>query len=79
MKLLQEESPKKFVPFELTLLVETEAEARLLYHVFNRGNLKDAIFVEDYGNPYKELPIVQDIGDELTRGFIKKHLTEPLR
>ena len=44
MKLIESTPSKQFKPFRLTLEIESEEEARLLWHVFNRGNLKDAIF-----------------------------------
>jgi hypothetical protein len=37
------ESDNQFKAFDITLTIESEDEARLLWHVFNRGNLWDAI------------------------------------
>jgi hypothetical protein len=49
MKILNEEKEvKEFKPFAINLLIETEGEARLLWHVFNRLNLKEAIFHSGY-------------------------------
>lgn len=42
------EKLKEFKPFEITLTVESVKEARLLFHVFNRVNLKDAILTKFY-------------------------------
>lgn len=45
MKLLKENksTEKSFEPFDLTLRIETKEEARLFWHVFNRGDLKDIL------------------------------------
>ena len=54
MKLI-DGSGQGFKPFDMTLRFETEAEARLMWHVFNRLNLWDAILDGSYsGNHYIE-------------------------
>jgi hypothetical protein len=39
----------KFSPFRVEIEIETEEEARLLYHVLNRDDLKECIFSDGYG------------------------------
>jgi len=55
MKLVEPEyyQKKVFKPFNITLRIETGGDARLLWHVFNRGNLKGAIFTKEYPGKYQ--------------------------
>ena len=39
---------KTFIPFVVEIKVETIEEARLMYHLFNRGHLNKAIMNKDY-------------------------------
>jgi len=39
---------KKFKPFVIKITVEDIEEARLMFHIYNRLNLRDAIFTEGY-------------------------------
>jgi len=49
MKLIENNKEKGFIlkPFQITLEVESIQEARLLWHVFNRGKLKNVIIDDD--------------------------------
>ena len=53
-RIVNKEEEKKFQPFDVVLTVETEQEARLLYHVFNRNYLKEIIFTGRYDHPYNQ-------------------------
>lgn len=81
MKLKVQEEEKKFEPMKLELTLETIEEARLMWHVLNKNNLKEAIFSESYstnrnphgvanefGNPYK-------VWDNLNSAFEAKGYT----
>lgn len=51
MKLVRDTEKKeyKFTPFRVTLELESETEARLLWHIMNRSNLRDLVFLNNYG------------------------------
>jgi len=74
MKLLNEANQeKKFEPFDLSIRVETEDEARLLWHVFNRLNLTEAIFGETYGAEDEYIkPKIDDITSDEICDFISE-------
>lgn len=40
-------TPKVFAPFTLSIQIESEPEARLLWHVFNHFNLKQVVQGEE--------------------------------
>ena len=44
MKLIESTPSKQFKPFRLTLEIESEEEARLLWHVFNNASLRACVF-----------------------------------
>ena len=55
MKLASIPAPEPFKPFTLNLRIEDEEEAKLLWHVFNRIRLREAIMNDfGYGNGYGE-------------------------
>lgn len=45
---------REFKPFTVKIEVETIQEARLLYHVFNRRNIRDIILSDGYGGDYNK-------------------------
>ena len=49
MKAKEVKIDAEFTPFTLEITLETPEEARLLWHVFNRLRLRDAIFDDEYG------------------------------
>jgi len=73
MKLINtnQEEPK-FKPFQLTLEIESEDEARLLWHVFNRCNLRKIIF-ENYGSKYT-LPDLTEFASTSTGFMIREYI-----
>jgi hypothetical protein len=59
VKLNKPENESKFNPFEITLVIESEKEAKLLFHVFNHPSLKKALFSNpNYasGDAYSDVP-----------------------
>ncbi len=52
LEIVKEPTPKTFKPVGLKLTVESIQELRLLFHVFNRGSLKNAIMTSSYSNDY---------------------------
>jgi len=80
MKLLNGKEKKDgFEPFELNLMIETAEEARLMWHIFNKINLKEAIFTEGYKATHISLKrsekcVADDVCDTNILGFIKEKL-----
>jgi hypothetical protein len=74
--ILKKPEKKEFEPFELNLFVETEQEARLLFHVFNRLDLKEAIFSELYAEPNQ---YNDDMLNSLIRSDIKDYIRSKVR
>ena len=76
MKLLETETKnEKFEPFELKLLIESEGEAHLLWHVFNKVNLDSAIFNGyDLNHGYSRIKCDNNLCDCYVRGFIESKI-----
>lgn len=71
------EPTKLFTPFNLILTVETPEEARLLYHIFNRGNLKRDLFgVEGYSLKLYNKNIAANLCNHNIESLIERHLTK---
>jgi len=77
MKLLNKNSDREeFKSFELNLLVETPEEARLLWHIFNRGLLRQAIITPSYfiSKYIADMASVLSDGEGSIRDFIRAHV-----
>lgn len=61
--------PKKFKPFTVSLEVETIEEARLLFHVFNHGNLKQLIDSDEFYNDDMEYSSLYSCGFDDYNGW----------
>ena len=76
MKLIKTEQCEKFKPFQITLELETEEEARLLWHIANRVNIRAKIFSDDYGREGEYLRAMNNsFGNAMLREEIAEHVT----
>jgi len=72
MKLsIEEKKEKGFSPFVARITIESEREARLLFHIFNRGDLKKDIMDDDYRGDYN-MDIAPDM--ECDYGLLENEL-----
>lgn len=60
MEIINTEVPKEFKAFDVTLKIQSEDEARLLFHVFNRGGLTDQIFTASYSGTFYVKPSIKE-------------------
>jgi len=72
--LFDEHTTEGFKPFNLTMRIETEKEARLLWHVFNRQALLRAINDDTYSLEIYNKNIAQDLTDNDIRSFIAENV-----
>ena len=55
---------KEFTPFVISFTIDNPQEARLLYHVFNRCDLRDAIFEGNYGHDKTKEDVASEFDDD---------------
>lgn len=78
MKLIENQKHNtkfEFKPFDITLRIETEEEARLLWHIFNRCDLAEDTFLGPNVRGYFIDSYVLEMADEISgqdvRDFIE--------
>lgn len=75
-KIIQAPNVNRFHPFVVSLQIETPEEARLLYHVCNRSDLKKVLMKENTGYFFADYS--QEIEEAFHCGYdeIKNELRE---
>jgi hypothetical protein len=67
--------PKKFIPVRINITIDTIEEARLLFHVLNRADLKKIIF-KNYGTDGEFSNKVADEFDSKAYMVVEKLIKE---